>query len=84
MAMEQVHAGNEIWDKLTALAASGDCRAMKLYYELLEKKQRAHAADAPDMAQMAAIRRAVFGEKAMREDFDTGGDPPEGDDEDAD
>lgn len=61
-----VISGTEIWDKLTALAAAGDCRAMKLYYELLEKKQKANAKDAPDMMQMAAIRRAVFGSDAVK------------------
>ncbi len=63
---ENAFPGNEIWEKLTELAAGGDCRAMKLYYDLLEKRQRNSGAD---IMQMAAIRRAVFGDDAVVSDF---------------
>lgn len=59
-----------VWEQLLRLAEGGDIRAIKLYYDLLEKKQRpAAAVDAPPAGQsiepMAAIRRAVFGDAAV-------------------
>ena len=33
-----------IWGQLLRLAEGGDLRAIKLYYEMLEKKQRQQAA----------------------------------------
>ena len=54
-----------VWEQLLRLAESGDIRAIKLYYDMLEKKQRpaleASVGAVPDIEPMAAIRRAVFG-----------------------
>lgn len=55
-----------VWEQLLRLAEGGDIRAIKLYYDMLEKKQRQGAAGTvPDMEPMAAIRRAVFGDAAV-------------------
>ena len=59
-----------VWEQLLALAEGGDIRAIKLYYEMLDKKQRggtAHgtAGDDSTIEQIAAIRRAVFGDEAV-------------------
>ena len=58
-----------VWEQLLALAESGDIRAIKLYYEMLEKKRIIGAGrDASgdrEMEQLAAIRRAVFGDAAV-------------------
>lgn len=58
-----------VWEQLLRLAESGDLRAIKLYYEMLEKKQRQQKSvsgeDDREMEQMAAIRRAVFGDSAV-------------------
>lgn len=58
-----------VWEQLLRLAESGDIRAIKLYYDMLEKKQRpasgTSAGTAPDIEPMAAIRRAVFGDAAI-------------------
>ena len=55
-----------IWEQLLRLAEGGDLRAIKLYYDMLEKKERQQKSngndDDRDMEQMAAIRRAVFGD----------------------
>jgi len=55
-----------VWEQLLRLAEEGDIRAIKLYYEMLEKKQRSLSSGggSPDMEQMADIRRAVFGDAA--------------------
>ncbi len=65
-----------VWEQLLRLAEGGDIRAIKLYYDMLEKKQRPVTAErsAPDMEPMAAIRRAVFGDAATD-------DPPDADDD---
>ena len=51
-----------MWEQLLQLAESGDIRAIKLYYEMLEKKRRPapSTADTAEIESMAAIRRAVF------------------------
>ena len=56
-----------VWEQLLRLAEGGDIRAIKLYYDMLEKKQRPVTAGghAPDMEPMAAIRQAVFGDAAF-------------------
>lgn len=56
-----------VWEQLLQLAESGDIRAIKLYYDMLEKKQRPapQSGTSPDMEPMAAIRRAVFGDAAV-------------------
>ena len=61
-----------VWEQLLRLAEDGDIRAIKLYYEMLEKKQRPQTAAcvtdtkaASEIESMAAIRRAVFGDAAM-------------------
>ena len=71
-----------VWKMLRGLAENGDMKAIKLYYDILVKKEQgslsagASAADAkmsgrkrePDMMPLAAIRRAVFGDRAMCRD----------------
>lgn len=56
-----------VWEQLLRLAEGGDIRAIKLYYDMLEKKQHpAPKGTCPsDMEPMAAIRRAVFGDAAV-------------------
>ena len=58
-----------VWEQLLRLAEGGDIRAIKLYYDMLEKKQRsasgASVGSVPDIEPMAAIRRAVFGDAAV-------------------
>ena len=58
-----------VWEQLLRLAEEGDIRAIKLYYDMLEKKQRLSTASegrgAADIEPMAAIRRAVFGDAAV-------------------
>jgi len=56
-----------VWEQLIRLAEGGDIRAIKLYYDMLEKKQHpAPKGTCPsDMEPMAAIRRAVFGDAAV-------------------
>ncbi|MBE6657117.1 MAG: hypothetical protein E7604_01605 [Ruminococcaceae bacterium] len=73
-----------VWGQLLRLAEEGDLRAIKLYYEMLEKKQRQKKASAADteLEQMAAIRRAVFGERvseAEEAEVDDGWDGEAGD-----
>ena len=51
-----------IWNALLQQAENGDLRAIKLYYELLEKKRRGAGGDAEAVEDMAEIRRAVFGD----------------------
>ena len=57
-----------VWEQLVRLAEGGDLRAIKLYYEMLEKQQRQKKGvcgeEGDDIEQMAAIRRAVFGDAA--------------------
>ena len=57
-----------VWEQLLRLAESGDLRAIKLYYDMLEKQERRKNAacreDDCEMEQMAAIRQAVFGDMA--------------------
>ena len=60
-AVEEAEA-DSVWEQLLQLAKSGDIRAIKLYYEMQEKRQRTGDGDAAAMTQMAQIRRAVFGE----------------------
>ena len=61
-----VPGGSEaVWAQLLTLAENGDIRAIKLYYEMLEKKQQAADTSGRDIEQMAAIRRAAFGDGAM-------------------
>ena len=57
-----------IWNALLQQAQNGDLRAIKLYYELLEKKRRGAGGDAAAVEDMAAIRRAVFGDGAEDEE----------------
>ena len=56
-----------VWEQLLRLAEGGDIRAIKLYYEMLEKKQRSASAGGVSfhVEPMAAIRRAVFGDAAV-------------------
>ena len=61
-----------VWEQLLRLVEDGDIRAIKLYYEMLEKKQHAQTASGgtdrkaeSEIESMAAIRRAVFGDAAM-------------------
>ncbi len=56
-----------VWEQLLRLAEGGDIRAIKLYYDMLEKKQRPAVGGGigADMEPMAAIRRAVFGDAAV-------------------
>lgn len=58
---------NAVWEQLLRLAEGGDIRAIKLYYEMLEKKQRSASAGgiSLEVEPMAAIRRAVFGDAAV-------------------
>ncbi|MBP3919603.1 MAG: hypothetical protein J6I50_10605 [Clostridia bacterium] len=58
-----------IWKKLLSKAKSGDYRSIKLYYDLLEKKEKAQNADSnkQEVMQLSAIRRAVFGDSAWKE-----------------
>ena len=53
-----------IWNALLRQAENGDLRAIKLYYELLEKKRRAAGGMPEEIEQMATIRQAVFGDPA--------------------
>ncbi len=69
---EKLQESADVWEQLLRLAEGGDIRAIKLYYDMLEKKQRsvphdgtAHGGITPDMEPMAAIRRAVFGDAAV-------------------
>ena len=61
-ASEEVVCGDAVWEQLLQLAESGDIRAIKLYYEMMEKRQRADGEEASEMTRMAQIRRAVFGD----------------------
>lgn len=58
-----------VWEQLLVLAEGGDIRAIKLYYDMLEKKQaQARGTEGTEdggVEQMAAIRRAVFGDAAV-------------------
>ena len=61
-----------VWEQLLRLAEDGDIRAIKLYYEMLEKKQQAQTVTGgtdkkaeSEIESMAAIRRAVFGDAAV-------------------
>ena len=71
-----------VWEQLLRLAEGGDLRAIKLYYEMLEKHQRqqksVHAEEEREMEQMAAIRRAVFGDAADGEQGQDAEDDDEG------
>ena len=71
-----------VWKKLRGLAENGDMKAIKLYYDILAKKEQGSASAAsasgvgmsggkkePDMMPLAAIRRAVFGDNAMQKDY---------------
>ncbi|MGM9624425.1 MAG: hypothetical protein ACI3XM_01835 [Eubacteriales bacterium] len=72
-----------VWKKLRGLAENGDMKAIKLYYDILAKKEQGSASAAaaasgegvsggkrePDMMPLAAIRRAVFGDSAMQKDY---------------
>lgn len=64
--LEMAEDSATVWKQLLRLAEGGDLRAIKLYYEMLEKKERQQKAvsaeDDREMEQMAAIRRAVFGD----------------------
>ena len=55
-----------VWEQLLRLAEGGDLRAIKLYYEMLEKKERQQLSGGNDgdreIEQMASVRRAVFGD----------------------
>ncbi len=48
-------------EKLFSLIDEGDIRAIKLYFDLLERKREHTSEDEPEVQQMAAIRKAVFG-----------------------
>ncbi len=56
-----------VWEQLLRLAEGGDIRAIKLYYDMLEKKQRPAATEqhVSCIEPMAAIRQAVFGDAAF-------------------
>ena len=58
-----------VWEQLLRLAEGGDLRAIKLYYEMLEKKERQQLSGGNDgdreIEQMASVRRAVFGDAAF-------------------
>lgn len=58
-----------IWETLLSKARNGDCQAIKLYYDLMEKKKKAQNADSSkqEVMQLSAIRRAVFGDSAWKE-----------------
>ena len=52
-----------VWKQLLRQAEDGDLKAIKLYYEMLEKKQRKNtSSETEKIEQMAQIRRAVFGD----------------------
>ena len=104
--------GETVEGQLMQLIEKGDIRAIKLYYDLAERKRKAEeqqmiaggmgsaagasaggrGAAVPDMEEMAAIRRAVFGEEAvlaaMKEAFSRGmdniGDAPLAEDDEED
>ena len=59
----------EVWEQLLRQAKDGDLKAIKLYYDMLEKKQRKNtSSESAKIEQMAQIRRAVFGEAMTLED----------------
>lgn len=72
------HDGEEesavVWSQLLQLAESGDIRAIKLYYEMLERRRRIRenrerSAYRQDIEELCEIRRAVFGDAAIHEDL---------------
>ena len=63
-----------VWDQLLRLAEDGDIRAIKLYYEMLERRRRIRenresSVYRQDIEELCEIRRAVFGDAAIREDL---------------
>ena len=62
-----------VWQQLLLLTEKGDIRAVKLYFDLMERLYKTvskkDGAGARDMEEMAAIRRAVFGGERMAQDY---------------
>ena len=55
---------SELWLKLGRMAASGDLKAMKLYYDLCDRCDREKSAEAEEVRgnpEVDAIRKEIFG-----------------------